>query len=1217
MKEDEKYLFSRSKGSNYLKKCGIAALANEVFVHSEGIDYMHTQEFSSLISRVLHLSKNDIPLIEEISRDFNALKGLMDELTLSEKQLINLLVLMIETQYIFDGSNQLEFPIIREALSCTREISDATAQQESFCKIAQMLVKFGEFYAAEIVIKEALVCAKENADRENWSHFLSNICAVFLDIANKDSSIRFEQHHCFGIAFGLGWEAKRGVGDDDLLRKIAIEMARRLLPEAKSIASIIKDPGNVDWAILIELAKQGNCDAAFKFRSRMSLKRQVELSTVFAKLGALSHARSTALEINDATLRFEASCGIALALAEQGDVEGAFIEIQRNTDDRSLEEEALVSVSNELTKLDLLTEALKLAKKITGAFSKCLILCSIADKLIRKENFEEALNTINLVHICALSINDETIQESILSKISCLLTAAGKLDGAIEIAQALRESSYRESALKVACIHLASQGQIERAQSIADWFSNYDDRFTHDLLRAHTKHQASIALAAGVDVGDALAPYEGINDWGLLNDFALQLADQGKIDAALTTARRIKELNLRVLTLCEITNSTVYCDKRSSAEVHLAPAERHVWDKSGIWMFILRFHLEFARQGRFDELVDAIPLIDCASMKCSAFIYVSEAFAQEGRINEARSMILEATKWVKEIKDRNYVLQKVLVDDKKAHICAAWARLGQWDEAFKIYPEITNHQFLALHEIACWMVKHGEALEAISLVRKPENLEVLRPNLTEFCVVLAECGRHSDALDFAWEMPDHEERELVLAKISRQLAKKKMVAQAFALCEKITIEDTKRCALSYIVGELSGTSEFEEALTRAQISVQNIGSLNLSIAEALIANGANDTAFQILKETFSLVLTEPNPSQRSSALEQISNMSAKAGEVEFALAVAQKIDVGEGRVNALLCISQKMIETGNHDGASQLHNEALTLSLPETEELQNHVRSVISVRLAEAGMVDEALALAAKISTYKNKRAITLERITTALVLKGKVDFRQTLIGVWASKELKSNDNDHNLLKMAQRLHWLEEIDVEKLEAKLPINRTETKDVTIGQQIWMRKNLDVVRFRNGDLIPEAETTDDWQDAFDRQKPAWCYYNDDPVNGTKYGKLYNWFAVNDPRGLAPQGYHIPTQDDWIQLTDYLGVGAGLQMRYSRGWNNASGLDDPGFSGLPGGCRNDIGNFLDADSYGYWWSSTEHDWSRAFYLSLHDRGVLSEGKSFCFSVRCIKD
>ena len=96
-----------------------------------------------------------------------------------------------------------------------------------------------------------------------------------------------------------------------------------------------------------------------------------------------------------------------------------------------------------------------------------------------------------------------------------------------------------------------------------------------------------------------------------------------------------------------------------------------------------------------------------------------------------------------------------------------------------------------------------------------------------------------------------------------------------------------------------------------------------------------------------------------------------------------------------------------------------------------------------------------------------------------------------------------------------------------------TQTVTIGSQVWMTKNLNVDKFRNGDPIPQAKTDEEWENARENKHPAWCYYENDPANGAKYGKLYNWYAVNDSRGLTPEGWKIPSDEDWNRLTDFLG------------------------------------------------------------------------------------
>jgi uncharacterized protein (TIGR02145 family) len=184
--------------------------------------------------------------------------------------------------------------------------------------------------------------------------------------------------------------------------------------------------------------------------------------------------------------------------------------------------------------------------------------------------------------------------------------------------------------------------------------------------------------------------------------------------------------------------------------------------------------------------------------------------------------------------------------------------------------------------------------------------------------------------------------------------------------------------------------------------------------------------------------------------------------------------------------------------------------------------------------------------------------------------------------------------------------------------------VTIGNQIWMTENLNVDRFRNGDLIPEAKTADEWELAGNNKQPVWCYYNNDPANGKKYGKLYNFYAVNDSRGLAPAGYHVPSDFEWTTLTTYLGGenAAGAQLKNTSGWKeNGNGTNSSGFSGLPGGNRYSDGVFEDVGNYCGWWSFTVSSLYSVYYrnliykdsLTYKNYGLMSNG----LSVRCIKD
>jgi uncharacterized protein (TIGR02145 family) len=194
----------------------------------------------------------------------------------------------------------------------------------------------------------------------------------------------------------------------------------------------------------------------------------------------------------------------------------------------------------------------------------------------------------------------------------------------------------------------------------------------------------------------------------------------------------------------------------------------------------------------------------------------------------------------------------------------------------------------------------------------------------------------------------------------------------------------------------------------------------------------------------------------------------------------------------------------------------------------------------------------------------------------------------------------------------------------LCVIQAQVKEVKIGTQVWMDKNLDVTTFRNGDSIPQVKTDKKWKKASKKKQPAWCYYNNEPQKGQKYGKLYNWYAVNDARGLAPQGYHIPTDNEWTTLTTYLGGEevAGTKMKSTSGWDAyGNGSNVSGFYGLPGGYRNSSGTFSDVGGSGCWWSSTENDtvssWNRYlnFYFGIVGRGDLSMGDGFY--VRCLRD
>jgi uncharacterized protein (TIGR02145 family) len=183
--------------------------------------------------------------------------------------------------------------------------------------------------------------------------------------------------------------------------------------------------------------------------------------------------------------------------------------------------------------------------------------------------------------------------------------------------------------------------------------------------------------------------------------------------------------------------------------------------------------------------------------------------------------------------------------------------------------------------------------------------------------------------------------------------------------------------------------------------------------------------------------------------------------------------------------------------------------------------------------------------------------------------------------------------------------------------------VRIGSQTWAVVNLNVSTFRNGDSIPEAKTNKEWATAGESGKPAWCYYNNDLSKGLKYGKLYNWYAVNDPRGLTPVGWTLPSGADWATLIYFLGGQgmAGNKIKSISGWNDGNnGTNESGFEGLPGGYRVENGTFLNFGSIGTWWSSTESKSLSAVDYYLAMSGSLSSSsspKQRGESVRCLRN
>ncbi|MFC5623581.1 fibrobacter succinogenes major paralogous domain-containing protein [Algoriphagus winogradskyi] len=146
--------------------------------------------------------------------------------------------------------------------------------------------------------------------------------------------------------------------------------------------------------------------------------------------------------------------------------------------------------------------------------------------------------------------------------------------------------------------------------------------------------------------------------------------------------------------------------------------------------------------------------------------------------------------------------------------------------------------------------------------------------------------------------------------------------------------------------------------------------------------------------------------------------------------------------------------------------------------------------------------------------------------------------------------------------------------------------IEIGNQIWMKKNLEVKKFKNGDDLFQATNQGDWEDAYLNQIPAWSYYEDLDQNGEIYGLIYNYFAIVDPRGLAPKDWKIPSISDWNDLFIFNGgtFEAGKKLKSTEYWLNKSGTNTSGFNALPGGERYIAGYFGSKGLIASFWTST---------------------------------
>jgi len=203
--------------------------------------------------------------------------------------------------------------------------------------------------------------------------------------------------------------------------------------------------------------------------------------------------------------------------------------------------------------------------------------------------------------------------------------------------------------------------------------------------------------------------------------------------------------------------------------------------------------------------------------------------------------------------------------------------------------------------------------------------------------------------------------------------------------------------------------------------------------------------------------------------------------------------------------------------------------------------------------------------------------------------------------------------------------DGEIFETVIDIDGNIYRVVTIGSQKWMASNLKVTRLNDGSPIPNVTDNAEWSDL---TTPAYCWYDNNIAHKNLYGGLYNWYVAGSSN-ICPEGWHVPTDEEWTQLTTYLGgeaeAGGKLKESGTIHWKdpNTGATNETGFTALPGGRRYQEGEFQDLGEVGRWWTSTEHE---SFEIAAWYRQMKFDGRNVFrhnlrkihgYCIRCIKD
>lgn len=1003
---------------DYEKKCAIAAAARKG-LRSDELDakYVDGAIYFDVVSRCLQLSEKDETKIAEFEGDFQLLKGFLSQLTIEERRLVLLIQNLIAT-YDSDHSEAHSHAAVTEAMACARETSDVELRCSCYALIIGALGKMGENSAAEVVFGEAVAFGRQHKEHSKWASGMASVGSAILAIASCEERWRFRSHSCFALAFNLGWDIKRQSGDTTLLDEVGEVMAlNRMYNDAINIARATNNR-RIIGKVVLELVNEERYEEAVKNRRVIPMYNQADLAYAFAMKGEWANAHTTAEQIEDYEWRRKAKWRIAQALIESDQFEEA-LDVIKNAGD-SIEDPYTYIVS-QLSIKGLLEAAQEFVNRIRDGYEKCLALCVLSDEYIKQGDLGSAIGLAESALSVAHALNDdETMAQGALKAAASQLARGGRTQKALEVALSIDEHS-REYVVVDVVRYLATNDCVEDAQVIMKsysaegkgWLSSYSEKLAVGLIATGLIKRGAVeeAIAYSQDRVDDLS----------LCDISLELTEHGRIDEAFTIAEKIDALYFRVSALCDIAIAW-----KERADQNQGDSDDTIWTPEipvihSVADAVVAVSHELIKQGRDEELTDALPQLIGEDEKCRALVSIITAYAKENKTEEAKALCFEALNWVNRIKFKERKSEVL------SEICKAFADMDATNEALTIFHEIEigEHKYTALDAIARSFVRQGKSEEALAMIDGWSDYHDYEKSYSDLYKNLAEQGRIEDVLALAQQKEDSRDKEIVIMNAVTELAKANKEDAAFGLCSEMSEEDVRRSALASVVSELYEHGQFERALLRAKtINGETPGLLNMEIAEELVEKGAVDIVRRLIQETLPLIMALPDGQGKSGEFIRVACLLINAGSFDEAISIVRSLREGsihEFALLRLLNIAQVQLEKGRKGEAEQLHQELFRLAINKKSVFGMEWKARVAAQLAEAGELDQAMALAHEIADTGDRRYV-LAKVTHYLVKEGEIDLRDTFARDWVLQQLGFLTNASLHWRVIEQVHgrqWL------------------------------------------------------------------------------------------------------------------------------------------------------------------------------------------------------